>query len=319
MATAWPASLSVPPSHVHTQSGPTSSGFQAPWGGGTKLVQSAHIGSPESPCHTQPLTIASPPPTTRPLTRVSNTSHVDAQSRPTGPLLTGEETGGHLSSLFSVVGEGAAPASCTPPPHLPLLCSPRGWFGASPPRAGSLAEEGRLVPGIWPWAGEGAWISQDQRPQAGREPVLRPLVSCAPPALSEGLTLPPRTQVSKVPVRVGPAARALCTLSPWPRQAHLSSALGSPLGLPRGHLARLLGQTPWRLWLQLEAAHQTLPGQGPRAGGGRGATGPQPAATCFTLVSEATSVAVLSVGSEISLGEGAVSRGAWSPKVWSAQ
>lgn len=81
-----------------------------------------------------------------------------------------------------------------------------------------------------------------------------------------------------MPVRVGPAARALCTLSPWPRQAHLSPTLGSSLGLPLGHLARLLGQTTWWFsWLRLEAAHpDALPGQRAESRWGQGCHRPQP-------------------------------------------
>lgn len=63
-----------------------------------------------------------------------------------------------------------------------------------------------------------------------------------------------------MPVRVGPAARALCTLSPRPLQAPLSPAPGPPWACPidtlSAYLAKQLGSSgcSW-MDLQLEAAH----------------------------------------------------------------
>lgn len=65
------------------------------------------------------------------------------------------------------------------------------------------------------------------------------------PSYSElGADSASRTHVSKVPVRVGPAARALCTLYPRPRQARLSPIPRSSLGLSHGHLPAYLAKQP---------------------------------------------------------------------------
>lgn len=101
------------------------------------------------------------------------------QSCPTGPLLALEETGGHSSSPCSVVWEGAASSILHPSPHLPPLSVAEGLVWGQPPTSGE-ALPGRRA-GSWNVASGwgGAWISQDQRPQVGREPVLLHLVSCA--------------------------------------------------------------------------------------------------------------------------------------------
>lgn len=72
-----------------------------------------------------------------------------------------------------------------------------------------------------------------------------------------------------MPARVGPAARALCTLSPWPLQAHLSPTPGASTGLPCRHLVCLFGQTTWQFWLQLN---------GPAAGSNPSRRRPRPRA-----------------------------------------
>lgn len=74
--------LSRPLPHAHTLVPHTLSlAFRLPGEGGIKPEQSAHIGSPELPCYTQPLTTA-PTSTTLPLTLPHQTqSHADAQSR----------------------------------------------------------------------------------------------------------------------------------------------------------------------------------------------------------------------------------------------
>lgn len=137
-------------------------------------------------------------------------------------------------------------------------------MGASPP----LAEEGRLVPGIQPWAGEGAWAPQDRRPRFGREHVVGLLGSlCPPPALSWGPTLPPRTQVSKVPARVGPA--------PGPSGPSPFGLAGSTSAPPLGPWGPPVDTCPFiwpdNLAVVLAAAGSspsrcTAPGQGLRAG-----------------------------------------------------
>jgi hypothetical protein len=81
------------------------------------------------------------------------------------------------------------------------------------------------------------------------------------PALSQGLTLPPRTQVSKVPVRVGLYQGPMYHLC-WPAQVDLKP---THPGLPCGHLLAHLNK--WfcssghsLLDPQLVAAHPSPPG-----------------------------------------------------------
>lgn len=313
-----------PPSTYGHSLAPCSPAFRLIGEGGTKPGQSAHIGSPESACQAQPLTIAPPPPppTTWPLTPVCQTQpHVDAVPPHRARAHAGGD-GWALVFPVSVVWEGAASGHCTPLPCTCCsLCCPRGWFGASSPLGGSLAEEGRLVPGIWPRAGEGAWVSQDQRPQAGREPVLRHLVSHTPSCSELGADSASQdTSLQSAceggPCRPGPL-HPLPLALPGPPQPHPGVLPGPSPGTP----CSVTG--PDNL-VVLAAAGSGLPRRTTRLRAesrwGQGChRPPQPAPHFFTLVSKATSVAILNVGSQISFREGALSRGTWSPKTWSAQ
>lgn len=117
-----------------------------------------------------------------------------------------------------------------------------------------------------------------------------------------------------MPVR-GARRRALCTLSPWP-QAHLSPPWGHPGPHPRTP-ARSFGLTTcWFSWLQPVQPHCPRP----RADSRRGLGGHRPRPTSpflVTLAGGATSVDILNVGSQIFFCGGVLSRGPWSPGLWS--
>lgn len=116
---------------------------------------------------------------------------------------------------------------------------------------------------------------------------------------------------------MGPAARALCTLSPWPLQAHLSPTPGASTGLPCRHLVCLFGQTTWQFWLQLNgpAAGSNPSRRRPRPRAesrwGQGYHGPPPHSPFFTLASGPLPW-VLNVGVTNLLWEGVLSGGSWS-------
>lgn len=98
-----------------------------------------------------------------------------------------------------------------------------------------------------------------------------------PPALSWGPTLPPRTQVSKVPARVGPA--------PGPSAPSPFGLAGSTSAPPLGPWGPPVDTCPFiwpdNLAVVLAAAgsspsRRTAPGRGLRPGWSRGVTGPSP-------------------------------------------
>lgn len=106
--------------------------------GGIQPEQSAHIGSPELPCHTESLTIA-PPPATLPPTPACQTQSVRSVDAPSHPAQPCSHTAGGRWALASpLVWWGCyhkpLRALHSPAPSLPVAC--RGWFGASPPLAG---------------------------------------------------------------------------------------------------------------------------------------------------------------------------------------
>lgn len=140
--------------------------------GGMRPEQSAHIGSPELPYHTQPLATA--PIATDP--SVSDTTPCGCTISPhTAPLSHCRRMGGHLSpSWHKVQWGGMSPQSplghCTPggnpglnPPASLLSVDCKGLQGPVPHSLG----EGRLVPGVCPWEVEVTWIAQGQRPPVG--------------------------------------------------------------------------------------------------------------------------------------------------------
>lgn len=81
--------------------------------------------------------------------------------------------------------------------------------------------------------------------QAGKGAVWLSLVSVYPlSALSQELSLPPRTHVSKVPVRVCLCPGPLCPL-PWPGEANLRPT-------HPGSSVDTTDQATWQFWLQLD-------------------------------------------------------------------
>lgn len=124
------------------------------------------------------------------------------------------------------------------------LSSQRGWFRSSHPLAGSLAEEGRWFREFGLGLGRRFGSPGPKDPDGVEACGLAPGLPVSPSYSELGADSASRTQVSKVPVRVGPAARALCTLYRWPLQACLRPILGSSLGLSHGHLPAYLAKQP---------------------------------------------------------------------------
>lgn len=135
----FPQSLPLP--HTHTLAPHTVSlAFRLTGEGGIKPEQSAHIGSPELPSYTQPLTTAPTSTTLPPTLPYQTQSHVDAQSHPTYPH-SHWRTGGHLPFPEESVVWGDIVTSPLRALHTAGLASPLPASLPSVPTKGLVQEQ----------------------------------------------------------------------------------------------------------------------------------------------------------------------------------